>query len=163
VELDGQRIGSVRRVRLDAPVWAAPAYGVEVLVQPLDATRVAPAGSSDHSAAARWDLPAGAKVEYRPLPTTPASGFDVALLVPDDVPVDRVEATMRASAGALLERLDLLSEFRGGDVPAGYRSVAWRLTFRHPERTLESREMAGRRERLLRTLEGELGVRQRTA
>jgi phenylalanyl-tRNA synthetase beta chain len=163
VELDGQAIGSVRRLRLDAPVWASPAYGVELVIQPLDASRIAPPGAADHSASARWDLHAGAAVRYRLLPTTPASGFDVALIVPDDLPAERVEVAMRRIAGPLLERLALLSEFRGGDVPAGSRSVAWRLTFRHPERTLESKEMAGRREKLLRTLEGELGVRQRTA
>jgi phenylalanyl-tRNA synthetase beta subunit len=37
------------------------------------------------------------------------------------------------------------------------------LTFRHPDRTLSAKEIDGRRERLLRTLEGELGVRQRTS
>jgi phenylalanyl-tRNA synthetase beta chain len=44
----------------------------------------------------------------------------------------------------------------------GYRSIAWRLTFRHPERTLRDKEIEGRRARILRALNEELGVRPRT-
>ena len=54
-----------------------------------------------------------------------------------------------------------LSNICGGRVPM--RSVAWRLTFRHPERTLREKEIAGRRDKVLKTLDGELGVRQRTS
>jgi phenylalanyl-tRNA synthetase beta chain len=102
-------------------------------------------------------------VQYAALPTTPATGFDVALVMPNDLPVARVEEVIRRSVGTLLERLQLLSEFRGGNVPPGHRSVAWRLTLRHPERTLENKEVTGRRDKLLRTLEGELGVKPRTS
>jgi len=63
----------------------------------------------------------------------------------------------------LLERLELFDEFRGEGLPAGHRSLAWRLTFRHPERTLRDKEIEGRRARLLQTLERELGVRPRTS
>ena len=61
----------------------------------------------------------------------------------------------------LLEQLSVLSEYSGPGIPDGVRSVAWRLTYRDPERTLQAKEIAGRRDRLLRTLEGDLGVRQR--
>jgi phenylalanyl-tRNA synthetase beta subunit len=37
------------------------------------------------------------------------------------------------------------------------------LTFRHPERTLKDKEVQGRIETIVKALEGELGVRQRTA
>ena len=69
---------------------------------------------------------------------------------------------MRKGAGELLERLEVLSEFRGAGVPAGARSIAWRLTLRHPERTLQEKEIAGRRDKVLKLLESELDVRQRT-
>jgi phenylalanyl-tRNA synthetase beta chain len=159
IAVDGRSIGAARRVALDAPVWAAPAFGVELLMSELSAEPVAAPGARAESAAARGD--GRRAIAYRPLPTTPASGFDIALLVPNDMPVARVEEQIRKVSGALLERLTLSSEFRGGSVPEGFRSVAWQLTLRHPERTLESREIAGRRERLLKVLEGELGVRIR--
>ena len=103
------------------------------------------------------------RVVYRPLPTTPAADVDLALLVPDGVSAAAVESAVRRSAGELLERLELFDEFRGGAIPAGFRSLAWRLIFRDPTRTLRDKEIEGRRQKILRTLEGELGVRQRTA
>jgi phenylalanyl-tRNA synthetase beta chain len=47
-------------------------------------------------------------------------------------------------------------------VLAGYRSVAWRLTLRHPERTLRDKEIDGRRAKILSALQQELNVRQRS-
>jgi phenylalanyl-tRNA synthetase beta chain len=165
VALDGRRIGEVRRVRLDAPVWASPAFGVEITLEVVASDDVAPAGQSAYETG---EMPAalrarGPGTAFRPLPVTPAAEFDLALLVPNDMPAARVEEVIRKNAGELLERLALFDEFRGTGLPPGVRSVAWRLTFRHPERTLRDKEVSGRREKLLRALEEELGVRQRTA
>jgi phenylalanyl-tRNA synthetase beta chain len=124
---------------------------------------VAEPGKSGYDAVAAAAGAARAPLRYRALPTTPAASFDVALLVPNDLPVARVEQVMRTAAGELLESLTLLSEFRGAGVPAGMRSVAWRLTFRDPERTLREKEITGRRDKVLKSLDGELGVRQRTS
>lgn len=161
ISVDGRRRGGVRRVPLDAPVWAAPAYGVELTLLTVPSAFVAEPG------AARYDAtPAVARanhVQYRALPDTPAAEFDLALLVPNDMPAARIEEVIRGASGDLLEQVILFDEYRGDAVPNGFRSLAWRLTFRHPERTLRDKEVAGRREKLLRTLEGELGVRQRTS
>jgi len=64
---------------------------------------------------------------------------------------------------SILERIDLVSQFYGDNLPPGHRSVTWRLTFRHPERTLREKEVEARRDKLLRALETGLGVRQRSA
>src|SRR5690606_179539 len=98
-------------------------------------------------------------VTYRALPTTPPAEFDLALLVPDGVSAAQVEHLLRKSGGDLLERVELFDEFRGAGVPEGHRSVAWRLTFRDATRTLRDKEVDGRRQKILRTLETELGVR----
>jgi phenylalanyl-tRNA synthetase beta chain len=82
-------------------------------------------------------------------------------VVPDELPAARVEEVVRREGGELLERLELLREYRGSGVPAGARSLSWRLTLRHPERTLRDKEIEGRLQKLLRALEGELGVRPR--
>jgi len=161
IVVDGSRQGTVRRVALDAPVWAAPAYGVELTLLTVPSGFVAEPGS------ARYDATQEAlkshHVQFRALPDTPAAEFDLALVVPNDMPAARVEEVIRATSGELLEQVTLFDEYRGDAVPNGFRSLAWRLTFRHPERTLRDKEVAGRREKLLRTLEGELGVRQRTS
>jgi len=175
VEVGGARLGVVRQVALDAPVWAAPAFGVEVTL-----ARVAAAASDGGDRGggvlgfgrqlvlAAGDPSSGGQAggepvaRYRPLPTTPAVELDLALLVPDAVPAAAVEDAIRRDAGELLERVALFDEFRGAGVPAGHRSLAWRLTFRHSERTLRDKEVEGRRSKLLRSLENELGVRQRS-
>lgn len=160
VAIYGEARGVVRRLALDAPVWAPAAFGVEITLVHVSSAPVAPPGQSklEHP-----DLGAPTShFNFKPFPSTPSTFVDVALLVPNDLAVSRVESVIREASGELLESLSLLSEYRGAGIAEGFRSVAWRLTFRHPERTLRDKEVAGRRDKLLRTLEGELGVRQRT-
>lgn len=160
VAIYGEARGVVRRLALDAPVWAPAAFGVEITLVHVSSAPVAPPGQSKLK---HPDLGAPTShFNFKPFPSTPSTFVDVALLVPNDLAVSRVESVIREASGELLESLSLLSEYRGAGIAEGFRSVAWRLTFRHPERTLRDKEVAGRRDKLLRTLEGELGVRQRT-
>jgi phenylalanyl-tRNA synthetase beta chain len=160
IAIAGEVRGFVRRIALDAPVWAPPAFGIELTLARTSSVPVAPPGQSKLQPASTA-APAF-QLKFRPFPSTPSTFVDVALLVPNDLPASRVESSIRESSGELLESLTLLSEYRGAGIADGYRSIAWRLTFRHPERTLRDKEVAGRRDKVLRTLEGELGVRQRT-
>lgn len=165
------RIGSVRRLQLDAPIWASPAFGVEVLLGMMSNAAVAPSGQHSHGARGRTSgmapgvEPRGSvePVRFKPLATTPAAEFDLALLVPDSLAASEVEHVLRSTGGDLLESCVLFDEFRGGGIPAGVRSLAWHLTFRHPERTLRDKEIDGRRAQILKSLEAQLGVRPRTA
>jgi phenylalanyl-tRNA synthetase beta chain len=156
-------LGSVQRMSLDRPLWASEAFGVEITLGHMPSADVAPNGQHSHGQGAPRAGSSWAKVRYTPLPTYPAASFDVALLVPANVAAGRVDTLLRETAGELLESLELFDEFRGPGLPEGVRSLAWRLTFRHPERTLKDKEIDGRRARLLQTLERELGVRPRTS
>ncbi len=160
VVVDGEARGTVQRLELDAPVWAAPAFGVELVLGAVSNSDIAPAGEHAHggSVAVAPRQPS----RYRPLPTTPAAVFDLALLVPEGVRAADVERVVRGAAGELLERLEVFDLYEGGNVDAGHRSVAWRLTLRHPERTLRDKEIEGRRGKILSALQHELNVRQRT-
>jgi phenylalanyl-tRNA synthetase beta chain len=141
---DGATLGIVAPLVLDAPVWAPPVFGVEVdVTDAFDVERV--------------------RAPYRPLPVTPAAEFDLALLIPAGTTAADVARVVTTTAGDILESLVPFDEFRGAGVADGYRSVAWRLTFRHPERTLRDKEIEGRRARILRALDEELGVRPRTS
>ena len=161
ISVDGVTLGSVRRVILDAPVWAAQAFGIELSLGVVSSADVAPRGSHAHGAPS-VAAPAAVWRPYRPLPSTPAVELDLALMVPDATPAADVERVIRDSAGDLLESLVLFDRYAGAGIPSGHRSLAWRLTFRHAERTLGAKEIEGRRGKILRTLEGELGIRQRT-
>jgi len=159
--VDGESRGEVRSVPLDAPVWAKPAFGVELVLGTMSNGDVAPAGEHAHGDAA---APSRRPTRpYRPLPSTPASEFDLALLVPNGTAAADVERVIRAAAGELLERLVPFDLYEGAGIDPGHRSVAWRLTLRHPERTLRDKEIEGRRARILSALTQELNVRQRTS
>jgi phenylalanyl-tRNA synthetase beta chain len=160
IVVNGATQGTVRRVALDAPVWAKPAYGVELSLGVTDSSPVAAPGQSAHRLP---EYTPSRGQTYRSLPTTPASEFDLALLVPDRTTAAEIEAAIRHSSGDLLESLQLVDQYVGKNIEAGHRSLAWRLTFRHPDRTLGAKEIEGRRSKILRTLESELNVRQRSS
>ncbi len=160
VEGEGD-VGQVERVALDRPVWASEAFGIEICLGVLVSDDVAPPRMHAHDGVAVRAASASAGIRVRPLPVTPAAEFDLALIVPDGVSAASVEASLRSTGGELLERVVLFDEFRGSGVPPGTRSLAWRLTFRHPERTLREKEIEGRRARLLDILDKELGIRPR--
>jgi phenylalanyl-tRNA synthetase beta chain len=154
-------VGTVSRLSLDAPAWAKPAFGVEIVLEKTETDTLAPPGANAYATVA-----ASAKgrvvPRYAAPPTFPAVERDVSLLVPDSLEggAGEVERVLK-SEGGLLEEIRLVSEYRGPGVEAGDRSVTWRLTFRHPTRTLTEKEVDERQRKLLRTLETELGVRQR--
>ena len=125
----------------DAPKWAAPLFGLEV----------------------RIVVAAPSPVRYQPLPTQPPVVRDISLVVPGSVTAGAVEAVLRREGGALLERLDVLDEYRGPGLPAATRGVTWRCTFRAPDRTLTEREAVEVLERMLRAAEAELDVHRRQA
>jgi phenylalanyl-tRNA synthetase beta chain len=137
-------VGSVQRVEVDAPIWAPKVFGVEV---DLNAIPFVSRSASP----------------YRPIPVMPSMEIDLALIVPNATTSAEVGKVIRDSAGDLLESLEVFDEFRGQGIPEGSRSLAWRLTFRHPERTLRDREIHGRTAKILKDLEAALGIRQRTS
>jgi phenylalanyl-tRNA synthetase beta chain len=154
-----RRVGRAGPVAVDRPAWASAAFGVELTLDPMPNGFVAPRGTHVHDA--RPEPRHRPHPKYRPLPTTPAAEFDLALLVPDGTPAAEVERVLRASGGDILEKVALFDEYRGEGLPAGVRSLGWRLTFRDPLRTLRDKEIEGRRQKILRSLESELGVRPR--
>ncbi|MFL5576123.1 MAG: phenylalanine--tRNA ligase subunit beta [Gemmatimonadaceae bacterium] len=162
VAVDGAVRGTVRRLSLDAPAWAAPAFGIEVELGVVDSGRVAPPGENAHVEPGTTPERPTPLPAYRPLPSMPPVSRDVTLLLPPAVRAADVERVIRDAAGEILESAAVTADYRGAELPAGTRAVTWKLTFRHPERTLRDKEVDGRREKLLRTLEAELGVIQRS-
>ena len=142
ISIDGRKVGAARRVELDAPPWARPAFGLELNLSAID-QRTRPA------------------TKYRPLPSTPSAQVDLALVAEEKITAAQIATVIRRESGELLESLKLFDEFRGQGIPEGSRSLAWALTFRHPERTLKDKEVQGRADQIVKALEGELGVRKR--
>ena len=161
VNADGRALGRVTRLALDAPVWAAPAFGIELALGVIDASPAADRGA--HHYMERPRATGARSARYAPLPVMPPAEFDLALLVPTTTAAADVERVIRSASGELLEKLELFDLYTGGGVDDAHRSLAWRLTFRHPERTLRDKEIEGRRARILSALKQELNVSQRSA
>jgi phenylalanyl-tRNA synthetase beta chain len=75
------------------------------------------------------------------VPRFPAVPRDLAFVVDAAVPAARVLAEIRAADDkGLLESIELFDQYRGPQVPAGKKSLAFSLTLRAPDRTLTDTE-----------------------
>ncbi len=115
--------------------------------------------------------PFGARVpRYRGIPRLPAVTRDLSLVVRDTVPAGDVAAALGKAGGELCESIAIAAEFRGGSVPAGSRSLTFRVVFRDPKsksdvgdaRTLTDQEVDGLEARMLETTRAELGAELRS-
>jgi phenylalanyl-tRNA synthetase beta chain len=99
--------------------------------------------------------------ETRPISRMPALREDLAIIVDEDVPPDRLMGAIREAGGAFLTDVVLFDVYRGEQVSAGKRSLAFSLTFQSPDRTLTSEEAAKQRERIVKRLAQEFGAQVR--
>jgi phenylalanyl-tRNA synthetase beta chain len=82
---------------------------------------------------------------YSDVTSFPAVLQDIAVTVPEDVSAARLAEIVRAGAGELLASLRVFDLYRGEQVGEGKKSLALRLEFRAPDRTLTDEEVAERR------------------
>ena len=109
------------------------------------------------SAAAETVAPASA------IATFPQAHSDVALVVDATVPAGTVERALRSGAGARLESLELFDIYQGDQLGEGKKSLAYRLYFRHPERTLKTDEVNAARDAAVKAVDKAVGASLRGA
>jgi phenylalanyl-tRNA synthetase beta chain len=97
----------------------------------------------------------------QPVPRFPAISQDMALVVDEDVSAQQVAELIRRAGGALLVGVTLFDVYRGEPIPSGKKSLAYSLTYRHAERTLTDREVAGVHARVAKQLRREIGAQLR--
>lgn len=102
----------------------------------------------------------GAAVQAHQLSTFPAAHTDVALVVEESVAAAEVEAALRAGAGESLESVSLFDIYRGDQLDAGRKSLAYRLTFRD-DRTLRTDEVSALRDAAVASAASVTGAVQR--
>ena len=90
---------------------------------------------------------------YSDVTSFPAVLQDIAVIVPEDVPAARLAEVVRAGGGDLLASLRVFDLYHGEQVGEGNKSLALRLEFRAPDRTLTDEEVAERRAAIERELE----------
>ncbi len=88
----------------------------------------------------------------------PSSDIDLAFVVRDAHPADAVAGALRSAAGDLLESVRLFDVYRGTGIDEGSRSLAYRLRFCSPERTLTDEDVGTLRARCIESVEKEFGA-----
>ena len=98
----------------------------------------------------------------RPISVYPPVVEDLAFEVAEEVTNRRTEDAIWAAGGELLERVELFDVYRGDPLPAGSKSLAYRLTYQSPERSLREKQVEALRRRIAVAVEQETGGRLRS-
>jgi phenylalanyl-tRNA synthetase beta chain len=117
-----------------------------------------------------WDLDSGAAFQvglaelvaaspygreaYEDVTTYPGVYQDLAIVVPDDVPAATVRRAVMEGGEELLRSASVFDLYRGEQVGEGRKSLALRLEFRTPDRTLTDAEVSERRDAIKAALAG---------
>ncbi|MFA7637186.1 MAG: phenylalanine--tRNA ligase subunit beta, partial [Monoglobales bacterium] len=101
------------------------------------------------------------KKSYVETPKFPAVTRDIAMLVSDDVPVADIEDIVKEAAGKLLEELKLFDVYKGSQIAADKKSVAYSLSLRSAEKTLGEDEVNAVMDKVLSALSEKIGAELR--
>jgi phenylalanyl-tRNA synthetase beta chain len=86
---------------------------------------------------------------------------DLALVVEEAMPAMKVRRTLLEAGRPLVQSVTLFDVYRGEQVGHGNKSLAFALSYQAPDRSLSERDVTKLRERLIKTVERELGARLR--
>src|SRR5437667_1928983 len=71
----------------------------------------------------------------------PAVTRDIAMIVPEEIPHEKILRAIEEPREPLLEGVELFDLFSGGEIGAARKSLAYRLTYRERSRTLTNEEV----------------------
>lgn len=100
-------------------------------------------------------------VTYKPLPKFPGMTRDIAMLVKEDITVKEISDIIKKNGGEYLENVELFDVYKGAQIEAGYKSVAYSISFRSAERTLADTDIADAMQEILNGLASELDAQLR--
>lgn len=79
--------------------------------------------------------------KYEGIAKFPAVTRDISMVMKKDILAGDIEAIIRKKAGRLLESCQLFDVYEGAQIQEGYKSMAYSITFRAKDRTLEDKEV----------------------
>ena len=98
--------------------------------------------------------------KYEGIAKYPAVTRDISMVVPREILVGQIEAVIAQRGGKILESYSLFDIYEGSQIQAGFKSVAYTLTFRAKDRTLEDADVSAAMKKILNGLQG-LGIELR--
>ena len=91
--------------------------------------------------------------KYKGVAKFPAVSRDLSMVVPKEIMVGDIEKMIETRGGKLLESLQLFDVYEGNQIDRGFKSVAYSVTFRAPDRTLSEEDITGVMKKILHGLE----------
>ncbi|QGY41763.1 phenylalanine--tRNA ligase subunit beta [Pseudodesulfovibrio cashew] len=147
VTVGGEAVGMVGKVKGDMADYYHARKDVWLADLDLDALR---AMTDAH------------KITFSPLPVFPASRRDVTVIGPATLPAGAIREAIEGAGIQILESVELVAEF----VPEGQaedkdkeRNLSFRLTYRHPTKTLKDKQVDKEHKKVLEALEKNLPIR----
>lgn len=98
--------------------------------------------------------------KYEGIAKYPAVTRDISMVVPKSVLVGQIEEVLAQRGGKILESYTLFDIYEGAQIKPGYKSIAYTITFRAKDRTLEDADITAAMKKILNGLEN-LGIELR--
>ena len=98
--------------------------------------------------------------KYTGIAKYPAVARDISMVVPKEILVGQIEDVLAQRGGKMLESYTLFDIYEGSQILAGFKSVAYSITFRAKDHTLTDDEVNATMKKILNGLKG-LGIELR--
>lgn len=121
--------------------------GTKVYVAVLDMPAIVPLTTFDR--------------KYEGIAKFPAVTRDLSMVVPKDILVGQIEEVIAQRGGKHLESYELFDLYEGAQIKPGFKSVAYTITFRNKEKTMEEAEISAAMKKILNGLQN-LGIELRS-
>lgn len=96
------------------------------------------------------------------IPETPPIYEDIAVIVEETVPAEKVEALIRQTGGRSVTDVRLFDLYRDEKIGAGKKSLAYALTYQAEDKTMTDADAAAIRNKIVKRLEKEVGAKLRS-
>ncbi len=102
-------------------------------------------------------------LRYSELPKFPPADRDLAIVVDEQIPAAEVEESIRKSGGGLVLEIELFDIYRGKQIDAGKKGLAFSLRYQSSEKTLTDDEIGAVQKKILIDLQHRFGAQLRGA
>lgn len=99
--------------------------------------------------------------KYEGIAKYPAVSRDISMVVPKEIMAGQIESVIAQRGGKILEDYQLFDIYEGDQIREGFKSVAYSITFRAKDRTLEEADVTAAMKKILNGLEG-MGIELRS-
>lgn len=101
-------------------------------------------------------------IKFKPLAKFPSVERDVAIVLDETIPSSRIREIIAAFPTSLIEEVSIFDYFKGGAIPQGKRSLAFKIIYRSQDRTLTDEEIEYLHAQLVKDILGKTGGEVRT-